>query len=69
MLKEGIITQEEALANSDSPTNLLWLINNTEAGGNLQGKDKSEGQSDTPAPPPSSAPMSFSEIKLDLSEA
>jgi twitching motility protein PilU len=28
LLKKGIITQEEALANSDSATNLLWLINN-----------------------------------------
>ncbi len=28
LLREGKITEEEALANSDSPTNLLWLLNN-----------------------------------------
>jgi twitching motility protein PilU len=32
MIGEGIVTQEEALANADSANNLLWLINNTEAG-------------------------------------
>jgi twitching motility protein PilU len=28
LLKEGKLTEEEALANADSPTNLLWLLNN-----------------------------------------
>ena len=28
MLREGIISEEEALSHADSPTNLLWLINN-----------------------------------------
>ncbi|MBY0573617.1 MAG: PilT/PilU family type 4a pilus ATPase [Undibacterium sp.] len=28
MIKEGLITQEEGLANSDSANNLLWLLNN-----------------------------------------
>ena len=28
MIREETITEEEALAHSDSPTNLLWLINN-----------------------------------------
>ncbi len=28
MMRENLITEEEALANADSPTNLLWLINN-----------------------------------------
>ena len=27
---EGVITLDEALANADSPTNLSWLINNSE---------------------------------------
>ena len=26
--KTGLITQDEALANADSATNLLWLLNN-----------------------------------------
>jgi twitching motility protein PilU len=30
--RDGIITLEEALANADSPTNLSWLINNSEFG-------------------------------------
>jgi len=41
MISDGIITQEEALANADSANNLLWLINNTEAGAALvAGGDK-----------------------------
>jgi twitching motility protein PilU len=28
LFRDGLITQEEALANADSATNLLWLINN-----------------------------------------
>jgi twitching motility protein PilU len=31
MFREGIITQEEALANADSANNLLWLMNNADA--------------------------------------
>jgi twitching motility protein PilU len=29
LLTDGLITEDEALANSDSPTNLLWLLNNS----------------------------------------
>ena len=32
LYKDKIITLEEALANSDSPTNLSWLINNAQFG-------------------------------------
>ena len=32
MIREGKITQEEGMANADSPSNLIWLLNNTEAG-------------------------------------
>ncbi|MBL8482111.1 MAG: PilT/PilU family type 4a pilus ATPase [Rhodocyclaceae bacterium] len=32
LYREGYITLEEALANSDSPTNLSWLINNSQFG-------------------------------------
>jgi twitching motility protein PilU len=28
LVKEGKVSQEEALANADSATNLLWLLNN-----------------------------------------
>ena len=30
LYREGLITMDEALANSDSPTNLSWLINNAQ---------------------------------------
>jgi twitching motility protein PilU len=29
LIREGVVTQDEALANADSPTNLYWLINNS----------------------------------------
>ena len=66
MIRSGLVTQDEALANSDSANNLLWLINNTEAGADIAaGKDrKAEGKS--AAALTSSAP--FSEFKLDVSD-
>ena len=36
LYREGIITLDEALANADSPTNLSWLINNSEISSNQQ---------------------------------
>lgn len=69
LLQQGLITQEEALANCDSPTNLLWLINNTEAGGALKpGGDKKPAQEAKPvqnAP----GPAAFSDFKLDVTGA
>jgi len=32
LIRDGVVTQEEALANADSPTNLYWLINNSKDG-------------------------------------
>ena len=31
MIRDGSISQDEAMANADSPSNLIWLLNNTEA--------------------------------------
>jgi len=62
MLQEGLVTQEEALTNADSATNLLWLINNTEAGVSAQNQ---EGAEKKPPPPPAGG-TSFSEFKLDM---
>ncbi len=62
MLQEGLVTQEEALTNADSATNLLWLINNTEAGLSAQNQ---EGAEKKPPPPPAGG-TSFSEFKLDM---
>lgn len=71
LFMDGHISQEEALANADSATNMLWLINQATAG-------QISGQT----PPAASAPpreekkggllggaggASFSDIKLDVS--
>ena len=72
LLKDGVISQEEALANADSATNLLWLINNTEAGAELAaGKDKDSNavKTDRPASPPSGVSTSFSDFKLDTGDS
>jgi len=44
LFMDGKITQEEAMANADSATNMLWLINQATAG-------EISGQSIPPAPP------------------
>jgi twitching motility protein PilU len=69
MLLEGSITQEEALGNADSATNLLWLINNTEAGISMsQGKaPKTEAETKAmPVAAPAPSDGSFSQFKLDV---
>ena len=63
MLKDGLITQEEGLANADSATNLLWLINNTEAGADLAGGKPKEEK-----PKAAAGSSSFSDFKLDVEE-
>jgi twitching motility protein PilU len=60
LVQEGKITQDEALANADSATNLLWLLNN--------GPDSKQAQATPPAPAESSgaAPgASFTEFTLN----
>lgn len=67
LYREGVITLEEALGNSDSPTNLSWLINNAQIPAPLADR--------SPAP---EAPLdfskqgengaSFTEFKLSLPE-
>jgi len=37
MIRDGSISQEEAMANADSPSNLIWLLNNTEVGATTPG--------------------------------
>jgi twitching motility protein PilU len=57
LVKDGLITQEEALANADSATNLLWLINNATAEPAAQA---------APAKPTEEPPASsFTEFTLD----
>ncbi len=65
LYKDKVITLEEALANSDSPTNLSWLINNAQFG---------NGDADKAAKPASGIDFettnpdgsSFSEFTLEL---
>ncbi|HZX29081.1 MAG TPA: PilT/PilU family type 4a pilus ATPase [Telluria sp.] len=57
LVKEGHISQEEALANADSATNLLWLLNN----GPDSGAAKAEATPEKPAEPTAS----FTEFTLN----
>ena len=63
MIREGIVTQDEALANSDSPTNLLWLINNAST-------PVAPTMQKAPEKPVDRSPSaaSFSEFKLTLGD-
>jgi twitching motility protein PilU len=57
LFRDGLITQEEALANADSATNLQWLINNGPA---------EQDQEAVPAKPAEEPPAtSFTEFTLD----
>ena len=56
LVQADLITQEEALANADSATNLLWLINN--------GPDSKAKEEEAPKPAEPAGP-SFTEFTLD----
>jgi twitching motility protein PilU len=63
---ENVITLDEALANSDSPTNLAWLINNAQAG---QTSDKSaSGDINLDFADSDEDGASFSEFSLHLGD-
>ncbi len=70
LYKEGTITLEEALANADSPTNLSWLINNSQ----LDAKDKGEPTIQSPSvvafetDQPAQGGASFSEFTLTMED-
>jgi twitching motility protein PilU len=56
LVQSGLVAQDEALANADSATNLLWLLNN--------GPDSKTR--DTAAPPPEDPTgASFTEFTLN----
>jgi twitching motility protein PilU len=72
MILQGKISQEEALANADSATNLLWLINNTEAGAAIKDA-QAKAAVGQPAPKQESRTLSdgsasFDTFKLDTGE-
>jgi len=70
---DGKITQEEAMTNADSPTNMLWLINQATAG-DITGQmsvapppaaKADEGKKDKPSVLAPSGDASFAEFKID----
>ena len=63
----GTITIDEALANADSPTNLSWLINNSEFTGN-GGKDERKVDAALEFDSTSEAGTSFKEFTLSLAD-
>ena len=69
LYRDGVITLDEALANSDSPTNLSWLINNSEldsGNGKEEKKKKTEGALEFDGNSENGA--SFKEFTLSLSD-
>ncbi len=72
LFMEGKITQEEAMTNADSATNMLWLINQATAGELSSGQvpvqptDKKEEKKDSPLSA-SGTNTSFSDFKIDAS--
>ena len=56
LIQDGTVTREEGLAYADSPTNLLWRLQN----------DFHAGKQATPALPPDDDSPSFTEITIDV---
>ena len=66
LYNNGTITFEEALANADSPTNLSWLINNSEFG--TSGKEEKKANVALEFDSTSEGGASFKEFTLNLGE-
>src|SRR5690606_2857439 len=56
LINEGQVTQDEALANADSATNLYWLLNN----------QSNETKKEEAAPPPRDDTATFTEFTLNV---
>jgi twitching motility protein PilU len=65
MYREGIITQEEALANADSANNLLWLMNNADQAATQPAAPKPAADQQVERVP---GGASFSEFKLTFDD-
>lgn len=66
LYKENVITLEEALANADSPTNLSWLINNSQLSTASVAEPSSGLALDMDKPGPTGA--SFKEFSLNIDD-
>jgi twitching motility protein PilU len=62
MIRDGVISQEDALANADSANNLLWQINNAKLGSDDPKPKEEEKSKEAPS-------ASFAEFKLSLDDA
>jgi len=67
LFRENVITLDEALANADSPTNLSWLINNSELT-TSNGKDDKKIDTALEFDSINSGGASFKEFTLSLSD-
>ncbi|MBL0207273.1 MAG: PilT/PilU family type 4a pilus ATPase [Propionivibrio sp.] len=67
LYRENTITLEEALGNADSPTNLSWLINNSEITGTPQ-KDDRKNEPPLDFAETNDAGASFTEFSLSLND-
>jgi twitching motility protein PilU len=68
LYREGVITLDEALTNADSPTNLSWLINNSEITGIPQ-REETRNESPLDFAETSVGGTSFKEFTLSLNDA
>lgn len=60
LIVDGLVTREEALANADSPTNLMWRLDNDLS------LRKPKGEPEAPPPPEENTGPSFSDFTLDV---
>lgn len=65
LYREGVISLDEALSNADSPTNLSWLINNSEGPGPAQ-TDNQHNETAPDFSETSFSGTSFKEFSLNL---
>jgi twitching motility protein PilU len=68
LYRSGAITLEEALANSDSPTNFSWLVNNAPAEGAEAPKNQAQHDAITEFEPAEEDGASFSSFTLHMDE-
>jgi len=71
MVREQLITRADALANADSPTNLLWILENEPEEGEERGRPATAGAPGSPAQRSPAVPVdadgpSFSEFLLNI---
>ena len=67
LYRDGIITLDEALSNADSPTNLSWLINNSEIT-SPSGKDERTSEAAIEFSETNGNGTSFKEFTLSLDD-